>query len=380
MKYVLVIYEGAADLPSDELEGSTPLQLARNIHATALVRRGVGGYLLWPADHAGTTAPEMTGIVLGIASEEAKTMVRGPVEGAPGNGYCYRGNFVTCDGSEVRESRVTGLSLDETTWLVDSLADVAKSHGATITITGRGRVAVRFDKAETASDAGEFPAPGVRLPEDGDTLSARAKFMRAAAECLARQSINDVRVDLGENPANALWLWAGGPSAKISRPFIGAPLISAMVTNSPLGRGIGTLCRMTVKHLGDVWADSVQPELIGVDELADVMARHEITVVYVEAPLEGGRFGEGVEKVKALDRLDIHVLSRITQAVECIPDTRIMLVAMPEEGQLMEQIPVALAGNNVSPDKVGRWDEVSCHGGGLGRLPAHRCISKLLGD
>src|SRR5690606_24163957 len=108
---------------SDELEGSTPLQLARNVHATSLMRRGMAGYLAWPDDVPLDRLEQTLATVMGIPVDEARMLRRGPVEAAGVAGaasrwaYAYRGNYVTTDGHIVRESRVSGLSLDETTWL-----------------------------------------------------------------------------------------------------------------------------------------------------------------------------------------------------------------------------------------------------------------------
>ncbi|MFL7809596.1 MAG: hypothetical protein AB8I80_13245, partial [Anaerolineae bacterium] len=36
------------------------------------------------------------------------------------------------------------------------------------------------------------------------------EVLERSNEVLLKQTLNDVRLDLGENPANAVWLWGGG--------------------------------------------------------------------------------------------------------------------------------------------------------------------------
>ena len=387
MKHVLVIYEGAADVASDELEGSTPLQLARSVHATALVERGVAGCLYWAPEDRITRTEGALATLLGVSPGEAKLLRRGPVEAAgvakPGATwtYAYRGNFVTTDGPYVRESRVSGLSLDETTWLADAVSASVTDLPVHLAVVAEGRVSVMFEGMVGSIEPGEFPKPGTPVASTGgDQKNDRRRVMAKSAETLAGASLNEIRVDLGENPANQLWLWAGGPPVSLGTPLGGTGMKTAMVTNSPLARGMATLCGMDLLELGDIWADVSVPEVIDSAVLQKCLARHDLTVVYVEAPLEGGSHGTVVEKVKALDRLDIHVLGRVYELAMNTPDVRVMVAALPPDGMWMEQTPVLLSGSGVAKDSVFRFDEVVCGDGALSRLPAHRCLVRLAGE
>jgi len=386
VKHVLVIYEGAADVASDELEGSTPLQLSRSVYASDLANRGVSGNFFWsPEDHLNRTEGALA-LLLGVSQGEAKLLRRGPVEAASlGSAstwtYAYRGNFVTTDGRDIRENRVSGLSLDETQWLIDSVAGSMDGLPVRFALLAEGRAAVMFEGMVGSVEPGDFPSVGMAATySEKQCVNDRRRVMMKSAETLASASINDIRVDLGENPASLLWLWAGGPPVSISMPFGGAALKTAMVTNSPLGRGLARLCGMDVLELGDVWADQTTPELVSGDALQKCIAQHTLTVVYVEAPLEGGSYGTDVEKVKALDRVDIHVLGRVHEVVQRMPETRLMLTALPPDGVWMEETPVLLSGHQVGRDSVVRFDEISSGEGSLSRLPAQRCLARLLGE
>jgi len=392
VKYVLVIYEGAADVPMDELEGETPLGLARNIHATSLVNRGIAGALEWPDSDSAGRLEYALATMLGVAPDEARALRRGPVEAAgtcldPASWtYAYRGNFVPFDGRELKESRVSGLSLDETKWLADVVGESLAAKAISVEVIGDGRVVVVFDQLDGKIDPGEFPAVGLAVDlnrEDvgAEKLSHREVVMKSVADLLAKQSINDVRLDLGENPANMIWLWGGGPPVEISRTFAGAPVVkAAMVTNSPLARGMARLCRMSCLELGDVWSDMAKPDVISAQMLGKCVDGHQLTVVYVESPVEGGSYGSPVEKVKSMDRLDIHVLGRVLEAVEQNQEVRVMVAALPAEGMHMELTPLLLSGSEVPPDASERWNENLCSEGAMGSVPADRGLTRLLGD
>lgn len=389
MKHVLVIYEGAADEPRDELEGETPLGLARSVHATELKARGMSGRLEWPRHDPVTRMEHAVALVLGVARDEAAALRRGAVEAVATSvdraawTYAYRGNFVLLDGGMIRESRVAGLSLDETRLLAEAISE-ATELDVRLDVIGDARVAVMFDRIGGRIDAGTFPRVGLDMAEDvaegGSDACDRQKFMQRSVDVLSGQPVNEVRVDLGENPASMLWLWGGGPPSSVTRPFSGAPVKAAMVSNGPLGRGIARLCGMDCLELGDVWADTVKPDLIEARSLARVVEGHDVTVIFVEAPFEGGSFGTPVEKVKALDRLDIHVLGRVCEAMGFVKEARMMVVALSEEGVPQATTPVLLCGAGVVADDTSRWDEASAAGGAIGDVAAERILTRLLGD
>lgn len=389
MKQVLVIYEGAVDAPCDELEGTTPLGLARNVNASALAKRGQSGCLLWQetGDVVSRTEHALA-LLLGVKPAEAKLLRRGPVEAAAivdretSWTYAYRGNLAALDESLIRENRVDGLTLDETTILAGMLREKFSGQPVSIEILAPARLLVLFDQMQGKVDPGSFPENGMDtgIKTDSEPQNGRERFMADAGRALAAHSINEVRVDLGENPASGIWLWGGGTPASASAPFLGKRIKAAMVTNSPLARGMGALCGMRLYDLGNPWSEQPHPEIISKDDLADCIARHDLTVIYVEAPLEGGCFGEPVEKVKAMDRLDVFVLGRLLEAIADFPDSRIMLTTVPEEGVEFDFSPVVLSGPNVAPDQHNRWQEDACENGGLGKFAAEHCFSVLLGE
>lgn len=390
MKRLLVIYEGASDGSLDELEGSTPLALARNNNASVLVGRGACGLLDWSSDDTPSRLEYKLATILGVAHEEARQLRRGPVEAAGTKAargswtYAYRGNFVPVDDGKVQETRVAGLTNEETDWLADVVRDVFKDKKISIEVLGDARVSVMFDQLSGRIESGSFPNLGadasMYLNAETPANSDRDAFMSNTAKMLPGLSINDVRVDLGENPASMIWLWGGGPPVEIGRPFLGAPLKAAMITNSPLAKGMAKLFGMDFHPLGNVWEETPNPQMIGAHELKKCIDEHELTIVYVEAPREGGAYGSAVEKVKGIDRVDIHVLGTMLKALDDLSDARVIIAALPEDGVQMEQTPMLLCGKGVSADKTYTWDEVTCGEGALGVIPAERCLTKLIGE
>jgi 2,3-bisphosphoglycerate-independent phosphoglycerate mutase len=382
VKRVLVILEGAAGEPQPELEGATPLEVARGVNTSALATRGATGWLDWASLDLSGRTEEALAVLLGVPPAEARALRRGAVEAAAAVPpfapwiYAFSGQFVTVDGDEVRDDRADGLSLDETRWLVDGLRTLPALTGTQWAVAASGRVLVALDSLSDAVDSGVPPVTGRSWSpaEPGD----RTRLMRAAAAWLPGQTVNTVRLDLGENPANVLWLWGGGAPATISRAFIGAPVKAVMVTDSPLARGLAALARMPVQPLGGLWEATANPPVRDADGYAALLEKHELVIVYVEAPDGRGGYGAPVEKAKALDRIDLQVVARVAAATQRFPEHRIMVAALPAEGEAHPHTPVLLAGHRIDADPTVRWDETACTEGTLGSVAAHRAVSRVL--
>lgn len=391
MKTIIIIYEGAGDEPLPELEGRTPLQAARCHHAAALVAGGRGGTLEpWPSDTP-WRSEWLLGAMCGIPAAEIGGLHRGPLEALevgvePGEGdMVYRGDFVTMDGAAVRDNLAGRLGAEETAELA-AVVHSASGDDCDVTSMGAGSVAVRFRDAN-GSDARGVPTCVQAGESVGDAVAAGVvsermrTFMRTASEVLSIQPVNDVRVDLGENPANGLWLWGGGawPHIASARPGGGG---GAMLSTSHLGKGVAALCGFAVLDWPEPWRDTSEPIRFHGPDLVRVLRENRRILVYVQAPADGGRFGSAVEKVRALDRLDQELLGPLVKIIEAYRPFRLALVAGGVVSSrtglpLPRPAPVAVTGEGIESDHVQRWDEETCAVGGLGRMNAGDFLRRI---
>ena len=393
MKKIIIIYEGAGDEPLPELEGRTPLQAARCHHAAALVAAGRGGALEpWPSDTP-WRSEWLLGAMSGIPASEIGGLHRGPLEALavgvePREGdMVYRGDFVTMDGAAVRDNLAGRLGDEETAELA-AVVHSASGEDCDVTSMGAGSVAVRFRDASerdarglpTCVQAGENVGDAVA----GGAVSERMRaLMREAGEVLSAQPVNDVRVDLGENPANGLWLWGGGawPEIASARPE-GDRARGAMLSTSLLGKGIAARCGFDVLEWPEPWRDEAEPIRLHVPDLVRVLREHQRIIVYIQAPADGGRFGSAVEKVRALDRIDQEFLGPLVTILEAYRPFRLGLIAggvvSSRTGWALPQpAPVALVGDDLASDRVDRWDEETCASGGLGSMNAGDFLRRI---
>lgn len=380
MKWVWVIYEGAADVPSPALNGRTPMQVARAEAATRLAVTGQGGWMMPARVEAENVSAVRLGALLGLPMSEARRLARGPLE-ALGAGLApsdeervYRGDFVTMDGSILREAGVPNVRLEETLTLAAALQERWDESEVIITAVAPGRLIVRHRAA-----SGEHPVSAAPTQAVGgdvrDLLAPRRahafvrSFMEQAREVLENHPVNEVRLDLGENPANAVWLWGGGrPTPLTHAPCEGRK--GAVLTHSLLARGWARWADWPVLELEDLWEDGDRG-LFKIARLVEALQEVDVLLVYVEAPHKYGRYGNPIEKARALDVLDHHLLEPLCSVLDAHEPYRIALVVdgavSAATGRPMTQpLPFVVAGEGIEPDGVGHWDETACETGWMG--------------
>jgi 2,3-bisphosphoglycerate-independent phosphoglycerate mutase len=393
MKSLLLVYENAAAEPMDALDGRTPLQVARCPHATRLAGEGLCGLLSRLPAGEGPRAEALLAALLGVPRGDAWRLSRGALEAEAVGAdwltfnYAYRADLVTLDQGIMRDAHLARLTPAETERLVASLQAELDALNVRIKPVRAGHAVVMMQQDDVRQETGFAPwlvAENDEAPRlEGKRARLAREVMEAAARVLARQTINDVRVDLGENPVTDLWLWAGGTPVELLEKFGGRNLRGAMLTQSAMARGLGLRMGMTVEPLAEPWLTAEATPAVTGETLTRLWQEHDLVVVYVEAPatlLEG----PAKDRVHLLERLDLLVTGPLLEAVKKIKHRRMVLATVPTAagpGSSRDELelPVVVWGAHVNPDAAARWDEVACAAGELSDVDATDVFGRLVG-
>ena len=395
MKHVLVILEGIGDVPRRELDGRTPLQVARCPVAGRLAVKGRCGRMSAVASSQDQSPAFLLAALCGASLSDAARLHRGAVEaagledGAGDYRWACRGNFVTMDGGSMRESRVQRMSFDETAVLCAALQEGHDPATLCFTPLAPSRAVVRMNPAGDAPLAAANPA---WVSDDAESLMPSGRkgqwvreMLAASAGLLARQTLNDVRIDLGENPATHLWLWGGGELYRPHSFFGGAGRKGTVMTQSPMARGMARLMGFGVLPMETPWSSEDPGPAFDEAAFKSALGRSDVVVVYVEAPNEGASYGSVVEKVRMLERIDIKVLGPVVRALEGIEDTRVLLTAdmtaSADYARVGGKTPLLLWSSGAQTgDGVDHFDEAACEGGTLGTVAPEKVYGLLSGE
>lgn len=399
MKYAIIIPDGCADEPQDSLGGKTPLQTARTPHMDRIARAGMVGSsnnvpaTLTPASDVATLS------LFGYDPLEVYTG-RAPLEAAAlgvalgPDDWAIRCNLVTVEQGEMRDFTAGHISSEEGGALIQTLGQQLGEPGRLEFVPGvsyrnlllyRSAGPAPFEattRAQPPHDIPDRPAADY-LPTGPGSDLLRALMERSQA-ILAGHPVNAARRAAGQRPATQIWLWGLGQAPRL-RPFAERfGKRGAIISAVDLVRGVGVLLgwhRIDVPTAtGYLDTDYAAKGRAGVAALSD----HDLVCVHVEAPDEASHEGKAEEKVKALERIDEHIVGPLLDALPRHGDWRILVspdhrTPLRTRAHAHGPVPFALAGTGIVPQGQTGYDEATAAAGATAFARGHELMRFFLG-
>ncbi len=229
MKYILLVCEGLADEVLQDLGGRTPLEAAKTPVMDKLAQAGRTGQAEFvPANLE--PRPEIAMLsILGYDPQKFYTglaPLEAPVFGIEQDDreVIFRADLVTLLDEAMVDPAAGSISEREAGTLMDELA--AKFSGGKFHFhQGRGYknfLTVRDEQLLEDLDEMECVPPSYCLGQKTAKFLPKGRgselliaLMKESGTFLDAAEINRVRIDLGENPANRLWLWGQGKKPRM---------------------------------------------------------------------------------------------------------------------------------------------------------------------
>ena len=373
MKYVIIIPDGAADVPLEELDGLTPLEAASIPTIDALAAQGrLGTVANVPDDqHPGSDIAILS--VLGYNPADVYTG-RAPLEAAAqgleidDDQWVFRCNLVTII-DEVMEDYCAGhISTPEATALIDNLktfldSDTVQFHPG---VAYRHLLTVRGDiDVETTPPHDILGQPIANHLPTGEGAEQLEELASEARVLLGQAEINAVRRDLGENPATDIWLWGQGKMPTIPSFQETYGLRGAAITAVDLIRGISNLIGWDVIEVEGA-TGYVDTNYQGKGQAAiEAIDKYDIVLVHVEGTDEAGHNADVAGKVFALGQIDEHIVKPVLEKLQSMGDDWRLMV-LPDHPtpctirtHTREPVPFVLAGKGVEAVRTGAFTEQS---------------------
>lgn len=318
MKYCIVVPDGAADHPVARLDNRTPLQAAR----TPNMDRAAAEGLLGTADNI---PPRMTpGSAVAMLSvvgyDPLKHFTgRAPLEAADlgldlqPSQWAIRTNLVTVADGVMADFTAGHITTQEADLLLSALQESIGTDELTFH-TGTGYRHVLTYVGPEPLDAATMPPHQIvgqpirqHLPR-GRGAKLLKDLMERSRSVLEPHDVNQVRVDLGKNPANMVWLWGQGVRPDLA-DFEGRfGVRGAVISAVNLVRGIGALIGWEVVRVpgatGYIETDYAAKGRYAIDALN----RSDLVLVHVEAPDEASHSRDLKAKIRAIERIDSDIV------------------------------------------------------------------------
>ncbi len=344
MKYIMVVGDGMADQPIEELSGRTPLE---HLAPEGFARVGAGQLGRLTSCPEGLP-PGSDVAFLTLFGNDARKVYNGrsPLEAAglgvdvrPGE-VAFRLNLAAITeegypGGVMLSHNGGGIDGDEAYQLtLYMMADreiqaMMAEMSLRITPTHSFRhVAVMPGSADGTDMTPPHDIVGQRiegyLPKGAD---AALRLMRRSFEVLNRHPINEARRGRGLLPANTAWLWGAG-SAYVLDDFANKYGVKGTVISAvPLVKGIARLMGLSAPDVPGATG------LLDTDYEAKVRwalealeAGGDFALVHIEAPDEMSHDGSLPHKLEAIRRLDARVLKPLLEKLPALGDFRLVLL------------------------------------------------------
>ncbi|MFA5337070.1 MAG: cofactor-independent phosphoglycerate mutase [Candidatus Omnitrophota bacterium] len=374
MKYIFIVPDGAADYPSEILGGKTPLEAADKPFMNQLAKEGVLGRVK-TVPSGFQPASDVANLSL-LGYEPQKYYAgRGPLEAAnfgvdlSEDDLAFRCNLISESEGKLLDYSAGHISDREAGILIEYLD---KNLGTEDIKFYAGKsyrhLMVYKNGAKLLLDKLNFFAPhdimgrGVKkyLPS-GRGSENIITLMNRSRELLKDHEINKVRIDLGENPANMIWLWGAGRKIAIPAFKEKFGISGAVISAVDLINGIGKIIGLKIIKVegANAYYDT---NYKGKAEAAiEALNDCDFVFIHIEATDEAGHNNDLRMKITCIERIDKLIVGTIVEKMKG-KDYRIMIspdhpTPVSRRTHTDEPVPFVLAGAGITGQNFSSYCE-----------------------
>lgn len=342
MKYVILLGDGMADWPIDEIGGKTPLEVANKPNMDKLIKSGIAGtvHTIPTGMPAGSDVANLS--VFGFNPKTYYTG-RSPLEAISmglklnSDDTALRCNLVTLSNEDAYEERTMvdysagEITTEESTVLMDAVAKELNREGISFypgisyrhcLIWKNGPLEIKLTPPHDIS--------GKKITENlpkGPGYETALELMKKSTEILKNHPINKSRVERGLNPATSIWLWGQGKKPEVPLFIEKYGLCGSVISAVDLIKGIGIASGMKAVYVEGA-TGNIKTNFKGKAEAAleELHEGRDLVYIHIEAPDECGHQGQLKEKIHAIEFIDSLVLGILLEGLEEMGDYRIMVL------------------------------------------------------
>lgn len=390
MKHIIVLGDGMADEPIEQLGGRTPLQAADTPAMDWLATHGRCGMLKTVPEgyHPGSEIAnlavlgyDLDRVFEGRGSLEAASM---GIEIEPGE-MAMRCNIICIENGLIKNHSAGHITTAEAAELIDFLQ---KQLGGTDANFYRG-VSYRHllklkggDKRIDCTPPHDVPGTPFRdvmvrplVPEAAATATRLNELILRSQQILPSHPINLRRVSEGKDPANSIWPWSPGYKPRMETLAQRYGIKSGVVISAvDLIRGIGVyagLRPIEVEGATGLYDTNYEGK---VQAAINALHSHDFVYLHIEASDEAGHEGDVNLKVRTIENLDHRVLQPLIEAVAQMEEP-VAIGLLPDHPtpcrvrtHTAAPVPFVIYNPTANPDGVTRYDEFSTAEGAFGSL------------
>lgn len=397
MKYIVVLGDGMAGEPLEQLGGKTTLEAANTPEMDRLASMGqLGTASMVP----GNMKPGSDVANLGVLGYDPQRYYSGrsPLEALSlripmdPTDIIFRCNLVTLSEDEpYAEKTILDHSSGEISSAdADILMDAIREAFNCESFQFYSGTSYRHITVWKHGQVLDFEQPHDHLGEViGPYLPREARFramMEKSFEILNNHPLNLERAAQGKNKANSLWFWGAGTKPALSDFKEKTGLQGAMISAVDLLKGIAVGVGMKVIEVEGA-TGSLHTNYEGKAQAAIQALLHDgqdFVYIHVEAPDEMGHQGIMADKIQAIEYLDSRVIAPVCKAMDESGEPYRLLV-LPDHPtpirirtHTSEPVPYIFYDSRRQARKLSRYNEAEAAAAGNYIAQGHLLMERFL--
>ena len=399
MKYVVLLCDGMADLPREDLVGKTPMGTANKPNMDKLAKVSEVGLVKTVID---TLKPGSDVANLSVLGYDPSVYYSGrsPLEaGSIGidmkpTDISFRCNLVTLSDEDRYEDKTMvdycadDISTAEAAEIISFIQEKMGNSEFSFYSGVSYRHCLIWDHGTL--DIGTLTPPhditGKKITDylgvnqNGEVL---LEMMKRSYDMLKDHPVNIRRIQRGQRPANSLWFWGEGVRKDLMPFEKKYGLKGAMISAVDLLKGIGKFTEMEVINVPGA-TGYIDTDFSGKAEAAinTLKNGNDFVYIHVEAPDECGHRFEIENKVKSIELIDELILAPILEAFKN-EDIRILIcpdhpTPLALKTHTNAPVPYLIYDSRKKAEGVDRFDEANAEQTGNFIQVGHTLMDRFL--
>ncbi len=375
MKYVVIVPDGMADEPVKILKNKTPLEEADTPNMDYLAQNGLTGLVktipdgMDPGSEIGNLA------LLGYNPQQC-FFGRAPLEAASQDimlaedEVAFRCNLVTVQDDIMMDYSAGHITTKEAAVFIDELNKKLTLPNIKFYL-GKSYRHLLILKTKFAKDFFEIhstPPHNIQgqnikkyVPR-GNRSELLGDLMEKSRSIFAGHPINQVRIDLKENPATMIWLWGQGIKPKLPQFTEKFGVKGGIISAVDLVTGIGKLTGLKVINVPGI-TGYYDTNYLGKAEYAlKFLQKNDFVYIHIEAPDEAGHNGDVRMKIASIEHIDKDIVGTILKYFKDKENVRILVASdhptpVEKRAHTREPVGFVMFGKGITPDGAAKFSE-----------------------
>ncbi len=330
MKYIIVLGDGMADEPIEELSGKTPLAYAKTTNLDAMAPESEVGMVHTVPEGM---APGSDTANLSVIGYDPKIYYSGrsPLEalsiGVPmkETDIALRCNIVTISEEEsvfeektIIDHSSSEISTEDSAVLLEAVKEELQKAPYYFYVGTSYRHCMIWENGKVVPLTPPHDVLGQKIGQHLPKEDALRDMMRRSYDILVNHPLNLERKKKGLNPANCLWFWGAGTKPLLTSFEEKTGMRGTMISAVDLLKGIAVGAGMKVAEVEGAngglhtnYEGKMQAAVKALCEEDD-----DFVYIHVEAPDEMGHQGSAERKVQAIEYLDARIIGPLGEELK----------------------------------------------------------------